>query len=158
MKGPSSALKDVVRVSGQRAICETMNDGTLVISKWIVFLYTFLAKKARQSLVWYFVDYRTSMYKFIVQSKRVCLCFKCRKLGDFLFLWRILTSYYLRPFKCQFCGTHYYRKNVLKAHLLKCAPRSGNMIATILSMDKIISNEDHKIPSKVPAQPSFGTI
>ena len=135
-----------------------MNDGTLVISKCIFFSNTFLSKKERQSLVWYFVDYRTSKDKFIIQSKRVCLCLKCRKLGDFLFLWLILTFYYLRPFKCEFCGTRYYRKNVLKAHLAKCAPRSGNMIASILSLDKIISTENHETPTRIPAQPTFVTI
>ena len=25
-----------------------------------------------------------------------------------------------RPFKCKYCGTNYYRKNVLKAHMVKC--------------------------------------
>ena len=25
-----------------------------------------------------------------------------------------------RPFECTICGTSYYRKNVLKAHMVKC--------------------------------------
>ena len=30
------------------------------------------------------------------------------------------TFIFSRPFKCDKCGTHYYRKNVLKAHMTKC--------------------------------------
>ena len=32
--------------------------------------------------------------------------------------------------------TKYYRKNVLKSHLLKCAPRTSSMIASMLRLDQ----------------------
>ena len=57
----------------------------------------------------------------------------------------ILTLIYpYRPFECDYCGAKYYRKNVLKAHLLKCAPKTSSMIASMIRLDQTTSSTQNR--------------
>ena len=52
-----------------------------------------------------------------------------------------------RPFKCEVCGQRYYRKNVLKAHLVKCRARQtqrrqGDLEESELASDASQSLDD----------------
>ena len=54
------------------------------------------------------------------------------RLLDFI----LTTNSPCRPFECEYCHTKFYRKNVLKAHMLKCVPKTSSMLASMLKLDK----------------------
>ena len=67
----------------------------------------------------------------------------------------ILIPPFYRPFACAYCGTRYYRKNVLKAHLLKCAPRTSSMIASMLKLDQPGLKTTQQVLSQNLSQPAI---
>ena len=56
----------------------------------------------------------------------------------------------LRPFDCEICGTSYYRRNVLKQHMIKCRMKVHGLKEDLEAMEnRLQQREKHSFSTSV---------
>ena len=129
----SNVRRAVARAFGQKETWEITRDVTLETSK---------LKHCQNLQIWDFFaleNYHTSSIWSKLQnyhtSSLITILLRNASILTSISIDSYKTTSF-RPFQCEYCKTKYYRKNVLKAHLLKCAPKTSSMIASMLKLDQ----------------------